>query len=247
MVVATVKSPMSDENEDPVAAPDAFRPSGHTQALWRACHGGKRGYPSDRRKIGSQPMSLAEDIPQAAPRFDSAEAFLAWAERQPKRYELVDGAARMMTGGSANHARISRNTLTVLSARLGAGPCEAFGGDLAVILGPQRVVFPDASVSCEPVTGMGVDRPIVIVEVLSPSTAASDMGDKASAYRKISSLRHLVLIRQDRIGVEHYHRDADGKDFVLTELDRVDGLLTLTAIRAEITVAELYARVAFDG
>jgi Uma2 family endonuclease len=192
-------------------------------------------------------MSFAEDIPRAAPRFDSAEAFLAWAERQPERYELVDGAARMMTGGSPNHARISRNALTVLSARLGAGPCEAFGGDLAVILGPQRVVFPDASVSCEPVSGIGADRPVVIVEVLSPSTAAYDLGDKASACRKLPSLRHLVLIRQDRIGVEHYHRDAGGEDFVLTEIDRVDDPLALTAIRIELTVAELYAQVAFAG
>ena len=190
-------------------------------------------------------MSFAADIPRAAPRFDSAEAFLAWAERQPERYELVDGAARMMTGGSPNHARISRNALTVLAVRLGAGRCEAFGGDLAVILGPQRVVFPDASVSCEPVTEIGADRPVVIVEVLSPSTAAYDLGDKAFAYRKLPSLRHLVLIRQDRIGVEHYHRDAEGEDFVLTETDRVDDPLALTAIRIELSVAELYAQVAF--
>lgn len=190
-------------------------------------------------------MSLAEDMPQAAPRFDSAEAFLAWAEAQPERYELVDGAARMMTGGSPNHARISRNALTALSARLGADGCEAFGGDLAVILGPQRVVFPDVSVSCEPVIGMGIDRPVVIIEVLSPSTAAYDLGDKASAYRRMPSLRHLIMIRQDRIAVDHYHRHAEGEDFTLTELDRVDGLLALTAIAVEVSVAELYAQVAF--
>jgi Uma2 family endonuclease len=190
-------------------------------------------------------MGLAEDVPPAAPRFDGAEAFLAWAERQPERYELAEGTARMMTGGSPNHARISRNALTVLSARLGVGPCEAFGGDLAVILGPRRVVFPDASVSCEPVTGMGADRPVVIVEVLSPTTAAYDLGDKASAYRRMPSLRHLILIRQDRIRVEHYHRDAEGEDFILTELDRIDGVLALTAIEVEMTVAELYAQVAF--
>jgi Uma2 family endonuclease len=190
-------------------------------------------------------MSLAEDMPQAGPHFDSAEAFLAWAEGQPERYELVDGAARLMTGGSPNHSRISRNALTALSARLGADGCEAFGGDLAVILGPRRVVFPDVSVSCEPVTGMGIDRPVVIFEVLSPSTAAYDLGDKASAYRRMPSLRHLVLIHQDRIGIDHYHREADGEDFTLTEVDRVDGLLVLTAVACDITVAELYAQVAF--
>jgi Uma2 family endonuclease len=190
-------------------------------------------------------MSLAEDFPQAGPRFDSAEAFLAWAVRQPERYELVDGIARMMTGGSPNHARLSRNALTALAIRLGAGPCEAFGADLAIILGPQRVVFPDVSVSCEPVTRSGVGRPVVIIKVLSPSTAAYDLGDKATAYRSVPSLRHLVLISQDRILVGHYHRGDEEDDFVLTELDRVDGVLALSAIGLEIPVSELYARVAF--
>jgi Uma2 family endonuclease len=72
-----------------------------------------------------------------------------------------------------------------------------------------------------------------------------DPGDKASATRRLPSLRHLVLIRRDQIRVEHYHRDAEGKDFLLTELDRVDALLSLPALGVGIPVAELYARVAF--
>jgi Uma2 family endonuclease len=63
---------------------------------------------------------------------------------------------------------------------------------------------------------MAADRPGVIVEVLSPSTAAHDLGDKASAYRRMPSLRHLVLIRQDRLHVMHYHRGAETEDFVVT-------------------------------
>ena len=59
------------------------------------------------------------------------------------------------------------------------------------------------------------------------------------------SLRHLVLIRQDVIRIEHYHRGAEGEDFILTELDRVDGLLALTAIGVDMTVSELYSQVAF--
>ena len=88
---------------------------------------------------------------------------------------------------------------------------------------------------------------MVIFEVLSPATAAYDLGDKASAYRKMPSLRHLVLVSQDRIRVEHYHRSIDGTDFVLTEVDRVDGLLALTAIGLEIPLSELYAQVSFAG
>ena len=170
-------------------------------------------------------MGLAENIPVAPLQFDSAEAFLAWAWAQPERCELFDGIVRMMAGGSANHSRLSRNALSALVARLRTGPCEAFGPDLAVILGPRHVFFPDVTVSCEPVREEGVDHPVVVFEVLSPSTAAYDMGDKAAAYRTLPSLRHLVLVSQDRIRVQHFHREADGRDFTLTELASVDAIL----------------------
>jgi Uma2 family endonuclease len=192
-------------------------------------------------------MGLAENLHPAPPRFESVEAFLAWAEIQAERYELVDGTARMMTGGTANHARISGNTLAVLLSRLAGTRCEAFGSDLAIILGPRSAVYPDVSVSCEPIEEAGLTQPVVIVEVLSPSTAAFDLGDKASAYRKLPSLRHLVLVHQDRIGVRHYHRDAEGEEFALTELDRIDEPLRLTAIDLDLSLAEIYARVTFSG
>ena len=192
-------------------------------------------------------MSLAEDLQPLAPRFDSVEAFLAWVERQPVRYELVGGAARMMTGGTANHARISGNAVSILLSRLAGDRCEAFGSDFPVILGPRHVVYPDASVACEGVGEAGLDRPVLVVEVLSPSTAVHDLGDKAEAYRRIPTLRHLVLIHQDRVSVKHYHRNAEGQDFTLTELGRVGDVLALTAISVEIVLAELYARVTFVG
>jgi len=187
-------------------------------------------------------MSLA-DLHDGAPRFESAEAFLAWAERQPERWELVDGVARMMTGGSLNHSRIAGNAYFALRSRLGRGRCEAFGSDAAVILGPRRVAFPDVSVSCDPETGTSVAQPVVIVEVLSPSTESYDLGHKAAAYRRLPSLRHLVLVHQDRVAVQHFHREAEDQEFSLTEVNQVDGRLMLTAIAIEVTLLDLYAQV----
>lgn len=192
-------------------------------------------------------MSIAEDLHDGSPRFESAEAFLAWAGRQPERWELVDGVARMMTGGSLNHSRIAGNAYFALRSRLGRGRCEAFGSDAAVILGPRRVVFPDASVSCEAETGTSVARPVVIVEVLSPSTEAYDLGHKAAAYRRLPSLRHLVLVHQDRVAVQHFHRETENQEFSLTELDQVDGRVMLIAIGVEITLHDLYAQVVPAG
>ena len=192
-------------------------------------------------------MSLAEDLHHGGPRFESAAAFLAWAGRQPERWELVDGVARMMTGGSLNHSRIAGNAYFALRSRLGHGRCEAFGSDAAVILGPRRVAFPDVSVSCEAETGTSVAQPVVIIEVLSPSTEAYDLGHKAAAYRRLPSLRHLVLAHQDRVAVQHFHREAENQEFSLTELNQVDGRLILTAIDIEITLLDLYAQVVLTG
>lgn len=195
-------------------------------------------------------MSLAEDSP-SGPRFESAQAFLDWAERQPERWELWDGVARLaprgMTGGSLNHSRLSGNVFFALKSGLGSGSCEAFGSDAAVVLSPGRVAYPDVSVSCEPEDGPALLRPIVIVEVLSPSTASYDGGGKASAYRRLPSLRHLVLLRQDRVEAQHFHREEAGQEFALTEIDRVDGRLRLTAVGVEVVLAELYAGVRLGG
>ena len=85
------------------------------------------------------------------PTFATVEEFLAWAGAQPDiRYELVDGEAVMMAGGSRSHARISGNLSAWLLAQLRGGPCEPFGSDFGVVLPGVRVIlrYPDASVSC---------------------------------------------------------------------------------------------------
>ena len=192
-------------------------------------------------------MSLAVDLHDGAPRFETAEAFLAWAGRQPERWELVDGVARMMTGGALNHSRIAGNAYFAFRSRLGPGRRETFGSDAAVILGPRRVAFPDLSVSCEAEAGAGVSRPVVILEVLSPSTEAYDLGPKAAAYRRLPALRHLVLLHQDRLAVQHFHRAAAEQEFSLTEPDRLDGRLRLAALGVEIPLSELHAQVALAG
>ena len=192
-------------------------------------------------------MSPAKDTPAGVLRFESPEAFLAWAELQPERYEMVDGIVRTAAGGSLTHARLSRNALTALMARMGSGPCEAFGADLAVILGPRHVFLPSASVSCEPDVGLGSTKPIVVIEVLPPATAGYDLESRALAYERLPSLRHLVLISPDRMGVQHLQRDADGQEFSSTEINWADDSLRLTAIGVEIPLAELYAQTTFAG
>ena len=86
-----------------------------------------------------------------------------------------------------------------------------------------------------------------MLEVLSATTEAYDLGHKAAAYRRMPSLRHLVLVHQDHIAVQHFHRDAEDQEFRLTEVDTVDGQILLAAIGVDITLAELYAQVSLAG
>ena len=84
-------------------------------------------------------------------------------------------------------------------------------------------------------------NPSILVEVLSKSTEAYDRGKKFENYRSIPSLRDYVLIAQDRMLIEHYTRQQDGK-WLLQEI-RAGGRLNMQAVSCEILVKEIYLRV----
>ena len=174
--------------------------------------------------------------------------FLAWECEQPERYERVSGVIRMMTGGTLDHNRITRNVADALWRRLQGGDCEVFTSDVKVVTPAGDVMYPDAVVGCGDLPGKAttLDAPVLIVEVLSESTAGRDHGRKRWAYQTIPSLRHYVLVDQDEGGVEVTSPIADGTwlSVILRDLgDRLE----LTALKVEIGLEEVFARVAFPG
>ena len=138
------------------------------------------------------------------------EAFLAWEERQPVRYEFDGAAVRAMTGGSANHARVQRNLLGALGSRLRGGPCEAFGSELKV-LAASSVRYPDAFIVCSPVAGKAtsISDPVVVFEVISPSTSGIDRITKNQEYRDTTSIQRYVMLEQDRQAATVFSRQGD--------------------------------------
>jgi Uma2 family endonuclease len=176
------------------------------------------------------------------------EEFLAWEREQPERYERVSGVIRMMAGGTADHNRITLNVADALRERLRGGDCEEFVNDTKVVTPAGDVMYPDVVVACGEIPGKAtvLDAPVVIVEVLSDSPAERDHGRKRWAYRTIPSLRHYVLVDQDEGGVEVTSPNKDGtwQSVILRELD---DRLQLPALKAEIGLEEVFARVAFRG
>jgi Uma2 family endonuclease len=166
------------------------------------------------------------------------EAFLEWERRQPLRYEFDGIGAVAMTGGTAAHATIGINAVLALMRRLDGSGCRVFNGDLKV-MADGRVRYPDASVTCTPVPRGSdfVPDPVVVFEVLSPSTAAVDRIVKNEEYRATESIQHYVMLEPDRMAATVFSRkDEDWIGRLLAG----DAALDLPALRISIPLAEFY-------
>jgi Uma2 family endonuclease len=171
--------------------------------------------------------------------------FLLWEERQPFRYEFdgVDPVA--MTGGTRAHADIQANLTTALRTRLRGKPCRFYGSDLKIRTADDHIRYPDGFVTCTGGENAStvVSDPVVIFEVLSPSTAATDRITKAREYQAMPSVQRYIMLEQDRIGATVYTRSSgDWKHQILIE----DSVLVLPEIGVELPLAEIYEGLVFD-
>jgi Uma2 family endonuclease len=172
--------------------------------------------------------------------------YLAFADAHPRqRYELLAGVAVAMAPATLRHALIAGNINTALRRKVRDRGCQSFE-DAGLATGQDAEFFaqPDVMVRCGPMDGRSrwASDPVVVVEVLSPSTMADDRGYKLQCYlRDFPSLRHVALVYQDESGVEHWGR-ADAGDWpegpqVLRSLDET---LDLPAVGAALPLALVY-------
>ena len=171
------------------------------------------------------------------------EDFLAWEAEQPERWEFFNGEAFMMAGGSDVHNAISLNTAFALRQPLRGTRCNVFMSDVRLRLAESDDLFyPDVFVTCtdaDRARRQVKEDPILIAEVLSPSTEAYDRGDKFAAYRRFAGLKTVLFLSQDRAHVECFTRGDDGR-WVLSEASGETARLALPAFDFELALADLY-------
>lgn len=174
-----------------------------------------------------KPMSLTE--------------FLDWEQRQEFRYEFDGFAPMAMTGGSSEHAAIQRNLITALATRLRGTRCVPYGSELKVAVA-NSIRYPDAFVVCSSVPRgtYVIDAPVVIFEILSPTTAVLDRVVKNREYQETPSILRYVMLEQSQAAATVFERqDGDWIGHVM----QGDAVLRLPEIGIEIPLAELYEGV----
>ena len=146
----------------------------------------------------------------------SREEYLRRERLATTRSEYHRGLVVAMAGTSRNHNRIVTNISTSLDVQLRERPCNLYSNEMRVsVLGGERYLYPDIVVTCgqEAFEDDVIDtllNPLVIIEVLSPSTEAYDRGEKFLLYQSIASLQEYVLVTQARRRIEIYRKQPDG-------------------------------------
>lgn len=165
------------------------------------------------------------------------------------KHEYFDGQIYAMTGASRIHNLIAGNTLAMLHSQLRKKPCEIFPSDMRVkVTRTGLYTYPDLVIICgkPEFTDDILDtiiNPLVLIEILSPSTERYDRGMKSQSYRTIETLQDYILIAQDQYHVEHYSRQNSGQ-WLLQEAIGRESALTIRSIECTLALGDVYEKVA---
>lgn len=172
------------------------------------------------------------------------EQFLDWVERQEEPYEFDGYEPVPMTGGTLRHALLCSNILFALRKRV-----EGLGFDVLHEAGVATVGnalrYPDVMIipSGGPLQDRIMPDPLVVFEIVSPSSGRTDRHVKLREYRAAQTIRRYIIVDGDDLTV--YFRSEAGQDWVADALSR-DDVISLPEMKIDIPVKEFFAGVAAD-
>lgn len=176
------------------------------------------------------------------------EQYLEIDRKADCRSEYVNGEILAMAGASREHNLIVTNLVREVSLALRGKPCETYSNDMRVQVNQTRYAYPDLVVACgQPQFIDGqldtLTNPVVVIEVLSPTTAADDRSWKFAHYRRLATLTDYIMLSQFQPFAEHYTRQ--GEQWVLTEVAGLDAVLRLPSLGCDLPLTAVYERVEF--
>lgn len=179
----------------------------------------------------------------------SIEDYLEGEKISSVKHEYVNGEVYAMAGASDKHHRICANIFTKLDSHLEKSECETFITDMKLKVSENTFYYPDVFVACDksPVSSYFREEPILIIEVVSPSTRQTDRREKLNFYQQIPSVQEYVIIEQDKIYLEIHRRQPNGTWITyFYNHDDDDEIIDFQSVGMKITLDEIYRRVKFE-
>jgi Uma2 family endonuclease len=182
----------------------------------------------------------------------SVAEYLAFERPSTVKHEFFDGEIFAMAAANESHNLITGNLVGELGNQLRVGPCRVYASDMRVVLATGLRTYPDVVVvrekpQFEDDCHDTLLNPLVIFEVLSPTTELYDQTRKFAHYRTCPSLREYVLVSQDQSLVEHFARQPETGQWLLTARESLDAELELPALKIRISLREVFAKVEFPA
>lgn len=185
----------------------------------------------------------------------SVEAYLKIESESIEKYEYHNGKIFALAGGTLDHGLLCGNIYTELRGGLKkkGSNCKSFTSEVKIYIEKTNsYVYPDAMVVCGDIEISekeinSVMNPILIVEVLSKSTAEYDRGDKFYLYRQIASCKEYVIIEQKKEVVDVHYKSDNSDLWRITRYEGLDAIIKLQSLDLEISMKDLYFDIALDA
>jgi Uma2 family endonuclease len=177
----------------------------------------------------------------------TVDEYLAWAEAHPGRYELVNGTVHAMAPERVGHAEIKLAVQMALVAGIRSNllPCHVLPDGMTVRIDEATAYEPDAIVYCGarlPPSSAEVPNPVIVVEVLSPSTRHIDLSLKLAGYFRLPGVVHYLIVDPVQPLIIHHARRND--DSIITRIVG-EGAVTLDPPGLELALADVYGAAQF--
>ena len=184
--------------------------------------------------------------------FSEAE-YYEFENASERKHEYFQGEVYAMSGASFRHNEIAANVGVRLGSTLEGKPCRMYMSDQRLkVEASELITYPDIQVVCPPrrrdpaLANTYLDA-TVIVEILSPSTASYDRGLKFDSYRQLPSLRHYVLIDQNKVEIEHRWKDEPSGEWQSVTLANWHDAVDLSALDYQLRVQDVYRDIDFNS
>jgi Uma2 family endonuclease len=182
------------------------------------------------------------------PEFVSVDEYLAAEERSITKSEYIDGWVRAMSGASVRHNIVKKNSMFHLTKVLRGQPCQPFDSDMRLQIrrtGNTRFYYPDLQVVCEstPQTADYQDSPVLIIEVLSPSTRRYDLDEKMQAYLQIPTMQCYIVLEQHQPLAIVMRRTTGG--FLRECVEGTQTNIELPFLGCSLAMADIYEGIEF--